>query len=217
MLSRKQHAVAVGRLHVLTDFHFQQRYAHAELARRAIRGGADTIQFRQKKGGVRHQLHEARKTADVCTSHGVPLIINDRIDVTLATGASGVHLGQNDFPVGEARRALGDAALLGATATTREQAIEAEAAGASYIGFGPVFRTHSKDDPAAVKGLEGLRAACEAVRIPVIAIAGMTAERAPLALDAGAHGVAVMSAVTTADDPEAATRRLREAIDLALQ
>lgn len=209
--------MAIGRLHVLTDFRFQQRHSHAELARRAVRGGADTIQFRQKEGGVRHHLHEARKTLDVCASDGVPLIVNDRVDVALATGAAGVHLGQDDFPVEAARQVLGDSAIVGATATTAKQAMQAEAAGASYVGFGPVFKTHSKDNPASVKGLAGLRAACAAVQIPVIAIAGITAKRAPLTLEAGAHGVAVMTAVTTADDPEAAARRLRQAIDQVVE
>jgi len=204
---------AIGRLHVLTDFFFQQRLSHAALAQRVLAGGADTIQFRQKKGGVRHLLHEARPVAQVCHDAQVPLLINDRIDIALAVGAAGVHLGQADFPVADARRLLGEDALVGATATTRQQAEEAAAAGADYIGFGPVFPTASKDNPASVKGLRALMEVCQAVSLPVIAIAGMTPERVPEVLAAGAHGVAVMTAITTAADPTAATRHFRTAID----
>lgn len=203
----------IGRLHVLTDFRLQQRFSHAELARRAISGGADTIQFRQKTGGIRHKLREARATVEVCAEDSVPLIIDDHIELLLATDADGVHLGQRDFPVAEAREILGPDAIIGATATTAAQAQEAEAAGADYIGFGPVYETRSKARPASVKGLQGLAAACQAIEIPVIAIAGITAERVASVLKAGAYGVAVLSAVATAEDPTAATAELREAIE----
>ena len=203
----------IGRLHVLTDFHFQQHLSHAELARRALRGGADTIQFRHKAAGIRHQLHQAELTARACRDAGEPLIVNDRIDVMLAVEADGVHLGQTDFPIDAARRLLGPEALIGATATTTKQAVRAQKEGADYIGFGPVFPTHSKKNPASVKGLRGLEETCRAVDIPIIAIAGMTPERASQALQAGAHGVAVMTAITMADDPEEATRQFRRALE----
>lgn len=208
--------MSIGRLHVLTDFRIQQQYAHAELAELAIGGGADTIQFRQKSGGLRHQLHDAHEVARVCTSAGVPLIINDRIDMMLATGAAGVHLGQRDFPVAEARRILGPEVIIGATATTAEQAARVEEEGASYVGFGPVYPTNSKQSPASVKGLAGLTSCCKAVSIPVIAIAGMTPDRVEDVLRAGAHGIAVLSAVVTSDDPAQATRAFRTALDEAL-
>ena len=206
----------VGRLHVLTDFVSQQRFPHAALAALAARGGADTIQFRQKGGAVRNRYVEARRTAAACHAAGRPLLIDDHVDLALAVGAAGVHLGQLDLPVEAARRVLGDAAVVGATATTVQQARDAEAAGASYIGFGPVFPTQSKRNPASVKGVEGLAAVCAAVRIPVIGIAGITPERVADVIGAGAHGVAVMSAVTTADDPQAATAVFRRALDAAL-
>ncbi len=207
----------VGRLHVLTDFVFQQRFSHAELARLAIEGGADTIQFRQKAGGIRHVLHEARLTAAACAEAGCPLLIDDHLDVALALGAAGVHLGQTDFPIEEARRLLGPNAIIGGTATTVEAARRAEAEGADYVGFGPVFPTRSKANPASVKGLAGLEAACRAVSIPVIAIAGITPERVRPALQAGAHGIAVMTAITTADDPAAATARFRRALNVVIE
>ena len=204
---------SIGRLHVLTDFHFQQQLSQADLAEHAIRGGADVIQFRQKHGGIRHLLHEARGVQRVCTEHGIPLIIDDHVDVMQAVGAQGVHLGQTDFPVAAARALLGDDAIIGATATTVQQAVRAQDEGASYIGFGPVFATRSKRNPASVKGLAGLAAVASAVTIPVIAIAGITPPRVRAVLHTGAHGVAVMTAVSLANDPAKATASFRRIID----
>ena len=203
----------IGRLHVLTDFHLQQQRPHAELARLAIRGGADSVQFRQKHGGVQNILVEARRVAQVCQDASIPLIINDRIDVTQATKARGVHLGQRDFPIEDARAVLRPDALIGATATKTEQVVRAYEQGADYIGFGPVYPTTSKRNPKSVKGPEGVQAASEAVPIPVIAIGGITHDRVRPTLEAGAHGVAVLSAVCTAKNPERATARFRAAID----
>ena len=206
----------IGRLHVLTDFHFQQRFSHADLARLAVEGGADTIQFRQKEGGIRHILRQACETAEVCRELGVQCLIDDRLDVMLACAADGIHLGQTDLPIEVARRILGEDAVIGGSASTVDEAVKCERAGADYVGFGPVFPTGSKKNPSSVRGLEGLAAVCSTVRIPVIAIAGMNAERAAGAIGAGAYGVAVMTDVTSAADPAAAARRIREAIDRAV-
>ena len=203
----------IGRLHVLTDFHLQQQHAHAEIARMAVRGGADTIQFRQKHGGIQNILVEAQKVAQVCQDASIPLLVDDRVDVAQAVGANGVHLGQNDFPIDAARSILGPDATIGATATKTEQVVEAYEMGADYIGFGPVFPTTSKRNPKSVKGPEGVRDASEAVPIPIIAIGGITHDRVRPTLEAGAHGVAVLSAICTAKNPERATARFRAAID----
>ncbi|MFB6099403.1 MAG: thiamine phosphate synthase [Salinibacter sp.] len=207
----------IGRLHVLTDFHLQQDFDHAELAQFAIRGGADTIQFRQKHGGIQNKLVQARSVATVCADASTTLIVDDRIDVAQAVDAAGVHLGQRDFPLDAARSVLGEEMIIGATATDTQQAVEAYELGADYIGFGPVFPTSSKRNPKSVKGPEGLSDACEAVPIPVIAIGGITHDRVRTALEAGAHGVAVLSAVATATDPEQATARFRASIDGVLR
>lgn len=206
----------IGRLHVITDYHLQQRFSHAEIAVQAIEGGADVIQFRQKRGGIRNKLIEARKVQAVCEDTSVPTVINDHLDIAQALGASGVHLGQDDFPITAARAILDPNTIIGATATTAAQALRAYEEGADYIGFGPVFVTQSKFNRSSIKGLEGLAAACEAVPIPVIAIAGITADRVRPTLEAGAHGVAVLSAVATAESPQRATARIREAIDEAV-
>lgn len=202
---------------MLTDFHLQQDHPHAELARLAIRGGADTIQFRQKHGGIQNKLTEAQKVATACTDASTPLIVDDRVDIAQAVDADGVHLGQKDFPVDAARSVLGPDKIIGATATKTHQVVEAHEMGADYIGFGPVFPTTSKRNPKSVKGPEGLADACAAVPIPVIAIGGVTHDRVRPALEAGAHGVAVLSAVATANDPKRATARFRASIDGVLR
>jgi thiamine-phosphate pyrophosphorylase len=210
----------LGRLHVLTDVALQTRLSHADVAVEAIAGGADTVQFRQKSGGPRDLLSGLFPTVRACRDAGVPCLVDDHLDLALAAGADGVHLGQLDLPVRHARSIadrLGEPLVIGATATTAEAAVEAEAEGADYVGFGPVFPTASKANPASVKGLEGLRAACEAVSIPVVAIAGITPERVAPCLDAGAWGVAVLSAVTCAADPAAAAAPFRAEIDRWLQ
>jgi thiamine-phosphate pyrophosphorylase len=206
----------IGRLHVITDFHLQQRFSHDELARQVARGGADVVQFRQKHGGIRNTLIEARKTQAVCEEASIPLVVNDYVDVALAVEAAGVHLGQDDFPIREARNVLGPQVLIGASASTPEQAIEACEAGADYIGYGPIFATNSKSNAGATKDLDELEAACAEIPAPVIAIGGITHDRARLVLEAGAYGVAVLSAITTANNPERATARFRSAIDNAL-
>ncbi len=203
----------IGRLHVLTDYHLQQEHDHAELAELSISGGADTIQFRQKEGFIRDKLHEAQRVRDICGDHETLLIIDDFIDIALAVEADGVHLGQMDFPVDAARSAVGPDMIIGATVTKRVQAEQAAAEGADYLGFGPVFPTDSKNNPASVKGLRGLERTCMAVDIPVIAIGGIGKDNIRTVLETGAHGAAVLSAVVLAADPTAAARELRSEID----
>jgi thiamine-phosphate pyrophosphorylase len=203
----------VGRLHVLTDFHLQQQRSHAELARLAIRGGADSVQFRQKHGGIQNILVEAKRVAQVCGDASIPLIVDDHLDVMQAIDAAGIHLGQQDFPLEDARSILGPEPLIGATATNTDEVVEAYEHGADYVGFGPVYPTTSKRNPKSVKGPEGVRDASAAVPIPIIAIGGITHDRVRPTLEAGAYGVAVLSAICTAKDPERATARFRAAID----
>jgi thiamine-phosphate pyrophosphorylase len=221
MDSNKERSV-IGRLHVITDFHFQQKFSHAELAAMATRGGADTIQFRQKRGSDRHIHQSAKATSDVLKlllqneSLDISFIIDDHISVAILLNAQGVHLGQNDLPVAATRIMLDDPFIIGASASTLVEALAAESQGASYIGFGPVYPTRSKNNPSSVKGLSGLEKVCDAVSIPVIAIGGVTPDVTRNILEAGAHGVAVMTNITTADDPQAATRSFRTEINYFL-
>lgn len=203
---------AIGRLHVITDTALQTRYTHSALARLAALGGADTVQFRHKTGSMHDRWAALEATAECCRAAGVALVVDDHADLALAA-AAGLHVGQEDLPVDVARRLLGPGAVIGVTTPTPARARAAEAAGASYVGVGPVFGTRSKLNPTPDTGLDGLAAVCAAVRIPVIAIGGITPERVSDVLAAGAWGIAVLSAVVCADDMTAAAAAFRAQID----
>lgn len=202
----------IGRLHVLTDTVLQTRFSHFELAQMAIKGGADTIQFRQKSGSTRSMIQMAKKLKQLCTESGVIFIVNDRVDVALAAGADGVHLGQDDFPIPLARKLLGKKAIIGGSAATLDEAEKCVAEGVDYIGFGPVFPTTSKADAGPVSGIGVLKKAVESVPLPIIAIGGIQPKNAPQVIEAGAYGLAVISAVCCQEDPEKATRTLSQVL-----
>lgn len=196
----------IGKLHVITDTVLQDRFSHSALARLAVAGGADAIQFRQKAGSTRELIAAAIAAKQACGD--VPFIVNDRVDVAIAAGADGVHLGQEDFPIERARALLGESAIIGGTAKTLSQAYPCVAQGADYIGFGPIYATDSKADAGSAKGLEGLREMVDGIDIPIVAIGGIGRENVGEVMNAGAHGIAVISAVCCQPDPAAATRRL---------
>ena len=181
----------------------------------AIKGGADTIQFRQKTGPTRDLLKAAQEVQTVCARHSVPLIVNDRADIALVVGSAGVHFGQDDLPVSVGRRLFPLDAIIGASARTEEKIMEAITDGADYIGFGPIRQTSSKPDAEAPKGLDALARVSEIAQCPVIAIGGITVEDVYDVIRAGAHGVAVISAVCGEPDPLDATQRLVAEIDRA--
>jgi thiamine-phosphate diphosphorylase len=143
----------IGRFHVLTDTRLQNRFSHVELAELAIAGGADTVQFRQKEGTTRMMIRAAGQMQDLCKKAGVTFIINDRVDVAIASHADGVHLGGDDFPIPLARRLLGEEAIIGGSAGSMEEARRCLLEGADYIGFGPVYPTSSKEDAGPAAGL----------------------------------------------------------------
>ena len=205
----------IGRLHVITDTTIQSQFTHAELAEMAIAGGADTLQFRQKNGSTRELVESAQAVQAVCAEHGVPLIVNDRADIALAVGAAGAHFGQEDLPVAVGRRVLPSRMIIGASARTEEKILEAISTGADYIGFGPIYLTSSKPDAERPKGLGALQRMSEIAQCPVIAIGGITVETVYEVIRAGAHGIAVISAVCGKADPAAATRRLWNEIQRA--
>ncbi len=205
----------IGVLHVITDTSIQSRFTHTQLAEMAIRGGADTIQFRQKIGTTRQLVETAQSVQSVCSQYGVPLIVNDRADIALAVGSEGVHFGQDDLPVTIGRRMVPSETIIGASARTEEKILAAITDGADYIGFGPIYQTSSKPDAESAKGLEALRRMCEIAQCPVIAIGGITAETAYEVVRAGAHGIAVISAVCKQPHPVAATQRLLAEIQRA--
>jgi thiamine-phosphate pyrophosphorylase len=198
----------IGRLHVLTDTVLQSRFSHQELAEQAIKGRADTIQFRQKSGATREIIETASQLKQLCTDAGVTFIVNDRIDVAIASEADGVHLGQDDFPIPLARKLLGESRIIGGSAATLEEAQKCIAEGVDYIGFGPVYPTASKEDAGLVTGIDLLKKVVKSIPLPIIAIGGVGIENTPDVIRAGARGIAVISAVCCQDNPEQATREL---------
>lgn len=206
---------SIGVFHVITDTTTQTRFNHYQLAEMAIKGGADTIQFRQKTGTTRQLIETLEGLQSICRRYGVPLIVNDRADIALAVGAAGVHLGQDDLPIEIGRRIFPRKAIIGASARTEEHLMQAVTDGADYIGFGPVFRTSSKRDAESPKGLDALRRMSKKTNRPVIAIGGVTADTAYETIRAGAHGVAVISAVCAQPDPVLASRQLLAEIERA--
>lgn len=179
-----------------------------DVVRLAILGGADVIQLRDKAATVRRLIDQAERLLPVTQAAGIPLIVNDRVDVALHVGADGVHLGQDDLPLGAARSVLGPNRLIGKSTHSIEQALAAEAEGADYIGVGPIFATPTKPD-AASTGLSLIRQVAQRVRIPWVCIGGIDAANLLTVLTEGARRVAVVRAVCAADDPQAAADRLK--------
>ena len=204
------------RVVVITDSHQARGRSHREIAEAAIRGGATAVQLRMKDEPARVMLDAAREIAPLCRAAGVAFIVNDRVDVALIAGADGVHIGQDDLPARDVRALMGPRALVGVSAATVEEGEAAERMGADYLGVGAVYPTGTKPDAGAPVGLARLGEIRRAVRLPVVGIGGITADNAAAVVEAGASGVAVITAVTMAKDVAAATRRLREEVDAAL-
>jgi thiamine-phosphate pyrophosphorylase len=196
------------RLIVVTDPDCGAERGVLEVVRAALRGGAPAIQLRMKDASAREMADVARAMLAETRAAGALLFINDRVDVALAVGADGAHVGQDDLPVDQARVLGPPGFLLGVSAETVELARQAQADGADYVGVGPVYATGSKADAGDAIGPERIAEVAAAVRIPVVGIGGITVGNAPAVLRAGAAGVAVISAVMRADDPAAAVHAL---------
>ena len=203
----------IGRLHVITDSALQLRFTHLELARLALEGGAETVQYRRKDASAREMIAEASEIRALCRRHRAQLIVNDRVDIAIAVDADGVHLGADDLPIALARDLLGGARLIGGSSDDAEEAAALSRHSVDYAGIGPVFATRSKQDTGPVLGLAGLASAVRATTLPLIAIGGISIENIDQVLATGVHGVAVLGAVCLADDPLLATRALRERLD----
>ncbi len=201
----------IGRLHVLTDLASRRDPLHDVDA--ALAAGAPVIQVRAKSCPDRALYGLAEAIVMRCRLAGATCLVDDRVDVCLAVGADGVHLGLDDLPVDTARRVLGEHALIGATARDPATARRLVAEGADYLGAGPTYATSTKVGLPDPIGPDGVGLVAAAVPVPVIAIAGITAARVPEVLAAGAHGVAVIGAISQADDPGAATEALLAALD----
>jgi thiamine-phosphate pyrophosphorylase len=173
------------------------------------------IQLRDKAGDLRALLPQARAIRALCRSHGAIFIVNDRLDLALAAGADGVHVGQEDLPAEATRPLLGPGRVVGVSTHSREQAEAARASGADYIGFGPMFATGTKDTGYTPRGLEALREIRAAVSLPILAIGGITLENVVEVIAAGATAPAVISAVVAAPDITAAAAAFRKRVAAA--
>jgi thiamine-phosphate pyrophosphorylase len=179
----------------------------------AIAGGVTMVQLREKDISSREFYKLALDVLKLTRAHHIPLIINDRLDIALAIGAEGVHLGQSDLPCGEARRIGGEDFIIGVSAHVPAEAVRAERDGADYIGAGAVFPTGSKADVSAIIGPEGLRSVARSVKIPVIGIGGISPKNAAAVMAAGAAGIAVISAILSQPDIREAAAVLRRCLD----
>ena len=209
------------RLNAIVDPERSGGHDLAELARLCAEGGATLIQLRDKVSETRTIVEEARAIKRALVPFGVPLVINDRIDVALAAEADGVHVGPDDMAVEDARRLLGSRAIVGLSVKSVAEAEAAPVASIDYVGSGGVYATLSKQQKNAPIGPEGLKRIIDALRrrvpeMPVCGIAGIDAGNAAAVIGAGANGVAVISALSLAPDPKAAARALRGIVDTML-
>ncbi|HET6679708.1 MAG TPA: thiamine phosphate synthase [Gemmatimonadaceae bacterium] len=182
------------------------------IAEQAVHHGATMVQLRWKDGSAREFAALARRLVDMLETHGIPLIVNDRIDIAWASGAHGAHVGQGDLELSDARAMLGRRAILGLSVTNIAEARNLPDIELDYVGLGPVFATSTKLDAAPPLGVKGFSEARALLRLPVVAIGGITVGNAASVVAAGANGIAVSSAICAADDPGDATRRLEEVL-----
>jgi thiamine-phosphate pyrophosphorylase len=210
------------RLYALVDPEHAGGHDIVELARSLAQGGATLVQLRDKRSATRLMVERARSIKAALRPFAVPFLVNDRIDVALAAGADGVHVGQDDMAVEDARRLLGGEAIIGLSIKTAAQAAAAQLDSLDYIGVGGVFATSSKENPSQPIGVAGLARIAEIIGarapgFPLCGIAGITGDNAQRVIAAGADGVAVISVLSLAADPRSAARELRAVVDAALE
>ena len=199
-------------LYLVTDRTLSRGRSTIEIVKAALSGGITCVQLREKACSTREFIAEARIIQPLLAEREIPLIINDRLDVALAVGADGVHLGQSDMHISDARRIGGDRLIIGVSAESIEDAVEAERNSADYIGISPVFSTPTKTDTAPPLGLAGVAKIRELVGIPIVGIGGINRDNAASVTATGADGIAVVSAIVSADDPGAASAELNAII-----
>ncbi|GFN22045.1 thiamine phosphate synthase [Thermanaeromonas sp. C210] len=202
-------------LYVVTSSELSCGRQTLEVVRQALAGGATVIQLREKNWTARALVEVGREIRKLTREAGAGFIVNDRLDVALAVEADGVHLGQDDLPASIARRLLGPGRILGVSVGSVEEAWDAQAAGADYLGVGPIFATGSKADAGQPVGPELISTLKRVVSIPLVAIGGINRENAAGVVAAGADGVAVISAVVSARDVRAAAAELLSVVEAA--
>jgi thiamine-phosphate pyrophosphorylase len=197
------------RLYLVTDQQALLGRTLTDVVLAAVQGGVTCVQLREKQASTRDFVRLACALNDLLQAVGVPLVINDRIDVALASGAQGVHLGQSDLSVTQARRLLPPQVFIGLSVETMEDVARAAGQPVDYLGVSPIYPTPTKTDTAAPWGLEGLRQVRAETDLPLVAIGGIHLGNAAEVLQAGADGLAVVSALCSADDPCAAAKSFR--------
>ncbi|MDQ3061228.1 MAG: thiamine phosphate synthase [Pseudomonadota bacterium] len=207
----------VLRLYLVTDQSLMRGRLLADVVAAAVQGGVSCVQLRAKNLDTREFLAQALSLKALLAPHGVPLVINDRIDIALACGAQGVHLGQNDLPVAQARRLLPPDVFIGWSVETMDDVRESATLPVDYLGVSPVFATLTKTDTKIPWRLEGLSRVRAATSLPLVAIGGIHSGNARDVLCAGADGLAVVSALCAADDPCAAAADLKRLCEHELQ
>jgi len=199
-------------LYLVTDRSLSRGRTTLDVVRQAVAGGVTCVQLREKHCSTREFIDQARALQPLLKDKRIPLIINDRLDVALAVGADGIHLGQQDMALADARKIVGQTMVIGISAESVADAIRAEQQGADYIGVSPVFATPTKADTAEALGLEGIQKIRRAVAIPIVGIGGVNQRSAAAVLGAGADGIAVVSAIVSAHDPKQAAADLKKII-----
>lgn len=199
------------RIYFITDSTPYTEQEFLARVRSALSGGVSLIQLREKQRTTREYIDLAQKVGALAAQFGVPLIIDDRIDVALAAGVKGVHLGQSDMPIKTARKILGEDYIIGATAKTVDQALEAYEQGADYLGVGAIYPTTTKVK-TVLTSTETLDKICKAVPIPVNAIGGLNKDNIDVLKGIGISGICAVSAIMKADDPENAVKELSAAV-----
>ena len=202
-------------LYLVTDRGLSRGRSTLKIVEAAVCGGVTCVQLREKDCSTREFIAQAQAIRDRLQALAIPLIINDRLDVAMAVEADGVHLGQTDMPLEMARAIVKDTMLIGISAESLRDAVEAEKGGADYLGVSPIYATPTKTDTAAPLGLEGLRQIDETVTLPLVGIGGLNQNNAGDVIRSGADGVAVVSAIVAAEDPEQAARNLKSTIEEA--
>ena len=202
-------------LYLVTDRDLAGERSIHDIVETAIRGGVTCVQLREKNSSTLEFIEQALIIRDLLKKNNIPLIINDRLDIAQAVYADGIHLGPSDMPLAMARSIVGDSMIIGVSAESPADAIEAERNGADYIAVSPIFETPTKAYLFPPLGLEGLREIRRAVKAPLVGIGGLNRSNAAEIIRNGADGIAVVSAIVAAESPENAARELKEIIERA--
>lgn len=215
MLRDRDQIIKDLQLYLVMGLEGYEHLTALQLAREAIAGGVTMIQLREKNAPLRQVLTQGAQLRELCRELGVPFFVNDRVDVAILLDADGVHVGQDDIPGMAARKLLGDDKIIGISAGTIEEAEWAMENGADYLGVGPIYSTATKQDAGEAIGTALISAISQRWTVPVVGIGGINTENAAVIIEAGAHGVAVVSAITKQHKPLLAAQTLARTVQTA--